>query len=92
MQRDFQDLLETVLSPDFWRLQFQAGVLVFIPHENNNHVKKLLTLGLFSVWAVLTVGEASGFLELKTLSYGVMSALVFAIIAKQHDIELDRIQ
>jgi len=92
MYSDIHKLASIAVNPTFWRLQCHAGVLVFVPHKNNNNVKKVLTVGFFTVWAALTVGEAAGVFELQTLSYGLMSALVFSIIAKQHDIELDRLQ
>lgn len=92
MYSDIHKMASTATNLDWWQIQCHAGALVFIPHEKNNNVKKVLTVGFFSVWATLTVGEAAGVFELQTLSYGVISALVFSIIAKQHDIELDRLQ
>jgi len=89
---DIEDLVATASDVSWWKRQCLAGVLVFVPHSDNNNVKKILTVGLFTVWSVLTIGEAAAYLTLQPLPYGMVSALVFSIIAKQHDIELDRIQ
>jgi hypothetical protein len=64
---------------------------VFIPYPSNNNLRKYMAAGLFFLWSVITLGEAFGVTELDTISYGVMSAAVYAIIGIQWGFEFDNL-
>lgn len=64
---------------------------VFIPYATNNDLRKYMASGLFLIWGVITLGESFGYTELDTISYGVMSAAVYAIIGIQWGFEFDNL-
>lgn len=64
--------------------------LTFVFHGGNNHIRKAVTLLLFAVWGGITVG-----LSFESVSvvqppfYSVITGLVFLIIGRMWDIEVD---
>jgi len=50
-----------------------------------------MAAGLFLVWSVITLGEAFGYTQLDTISYGIMSAAVYTIIGIQWGFEFDNL-
>lgn len=63
--------------------------LVFRFHHRNNHLRKATTMSLVFVWVAITLGLSFGFVDaVATPYYGVLTALVFAIVGRMWDIEV----
>jgi len=63
----------------------------FVPRSGNNDFRKLLGLGLFLVWATITLAQAFDYGEINTVWYGVMSAVIYTIIGIQWGFELENL-
>ena len=63
----------------------------FVPVEGNNDFRKLLGLGLFLLWATLTLAQAFGYGSISTTWYGLMTAIVYTIIGIQWGFELNNL-
>lgn len=74
------------------RIEARGLLRVFMPHEDNSLTKKILTISFVSVWLLITVGLA--FQDIGTIApphYGIFTAIVFLIVGKQWDIEVERL-
>lgn len=69
----------------------RACYRTFRPVDGNNDLRKWMALGLFLVWATITLGEAFEVTTLGTIPYGTMSAVVYSIIGVQWGFELDQL-
>lgn len=64
--------------------------LVFRFHRENSHLRKATTIMLFVVWSIVTVGITfDALMTVKPPHYGVLSAIVFAIIGRMWGIEVE---
>lgn len=63
-----------------------------MPHAENSAGRKLITLVFVIAWAIVTLGLAFERIEVVAPPYyGVLTAIVFLIIGRQWDIEVERL-
>lgn len=72
------------------RLHWVTLKRCFIRVDGNNDFRKLTTSTLMLVWVIVTLGQAFGFSNLSSVVFGVMSAVVFAILGIQWGFEIQR--
>jgi|GEM_PF-1810968 len=63
-------------------------LLVFVPHHDNSHTRKVATWILVATWAIITVLVSTGDAN-ATATYGVLSAVVWSLIGRWWGIEAD---
>lgn len=74
------------------RTECKGLVLTFMPHDNNSNLRKAITLLFVTVWLIITLGLAfQDFAVVQPPFYGVFTAIVFLIVGKQWDIEVQRL-
>ncbi len=64
-------------------------LLAFIPHSNNDHTTKAVTLLFVATWSIVTLGSAYGYASPDSIQYGVFSALVFYFFGRSHGLEVE---
>lgn len=63
-----------------------------MPHADNSAGRKVITLVFVVAWSVVTIGLAVENIEVvQPPFYGVFTAIVFLIIGRQWDIEVERL-
>lgn len=72
------------------RIEAVALYLTFRFHDGNNHIRKALTLMLVTVWGIVTIGLTfEGIQTVEPPFYGILTAIVFLIVGRMWDIEVE---
>lgn len=64
-----------------------AAILTFVPHQYNSHTRKVVTIVLAVGWMSMTV-LVSTELAVATPTYGMLTAVVFAVVGRMWDVEV----
>lgn len=63
--------------------------LALIPHSNNDHTTKAVTILFVLTWCSVTLGSAYGHADPDPIQYGIFSALVFYFFGRSHGLEVE---
>ena len=70
--------------------ELQALKLALTPHEQNNDVRKAITIMLVASWCIVFIGIAYG-AAVPTEMFGLLSAFVGAWVSKMQEQEAQRL-
>jgi hypothetical protein len=69
----------------------RACIRALVPTDENNDFRKLLGLGLFLLWCIVTLVRLTGNGGIGEAWYALMTAVVYTIIGIQWGFELDNL-
>lgn len=74
------------------KIELHALGRCVMPHDDNSFGRKIVTLVFVTVWAAVTLGLAFESVAVVTPPYyGLFTAIVFLIVGRQWDIEVERL-